>query len=165
MESFFFLAAIIGFALILLGFAGCVIPGLPGTPLAFAALLLLKFANTSTFSVQFLVIMAILNVAVYFLDYLLPFVGAKSFKASRKGIIFSVIGMLIGMFFFPPFGMMLGLLFGAIIGELLAGKAKTEAIKIGLVSFAFSLFAIFIKVILTVIMAYYFTKAVLQNFV
>ncbi|MBK8944741.1 MAG: DUF456 domain-containing protein [Ignavibacteriae bacterium] len=163
MESFFFLAAIIGFGLILLGFAGCIIPGLPGPPLAFAALIVLKLADASIFSVSFLVIMALLNIAVYFLDYLLPFVGAKSFKASRKGIIFSVIGMLIGMFFFPPFGMMLGLLFGAIIGELLAGKAKSEAIKIGLVSFAFSLFAIFIKIILTAVMAFYFTKAVIEN--
>ena len=163
MESFFFIAVIIGFILIFIGFVGCVIPGVPGPPLAYLALLILKFADTSTFSTTFLVIMAILNIAVYFLDSLLPFMGAKSFKASRKGIIFSIIGMLIGMFFFPPFGMMFGLLFGAIIGELLAGKAKTEAIKIGLVSFAFSIFAIIIKIILTGIMAFYFTKAVFQN--
>ena len=163
MESFFFLAVILGIMLILLAFAGCIIPGLPGPPLAYLALLLLKFAEASTFSASFLVIVAFLNIAVYFLDYLLPFMGAKSFKASKKGIVFSIIGMLIGMFFFPPFGMMLGLLLGAILGELLAGKVKSEAVKIGLVTFAFSILGILIKLILTAVIAFYFTTAVLQN--
>jgi hypothetical protein len=108
--------------------------------------------------------MGLITGAVYFLDYLLPIFGAKIFKASKQGIWFSIIGMIIGIFFFPPFGVIIGLLLGAIIGELLAGKAKSEAVKVGLISFLFSLLAILIKITLVGIMAYYFTKGIIENY-
>jgi hypothetical protein len=73
--------------------------------------------------------------------------------------------MLIGMFFFPPFGVILGLLLGAIVGELISGKAKEEALKIGFISFLFSLLSIIIKIIFVSTMAFYFTKSIFQNYV
>lgn len=109
--------------------------------------------------------MAAITVIVFGLDYVLPIFGAKLYKASKQGIWFSVIGMLIGIFFFPPFGMILGLLIGAIIGELISGKAKLEAIKIGFVSFVFSLLAILIKIALVGVMTFYFTKAAIEYFI
>ncbi len=39
--------------------------------------------------------------------------------------------MLIGVFFFPPFGLIIGALTGAIIGELLAGKSESAALRAG----------------------------------
>lgn len=159
MDLIFIGAIILGIILIIAAFIGCIVPALPGPPFAFLALLILKFADSSTFSQNFLIIIAIITVVVYFLDYILPILGAKLFKASKQGIWFSIIGMLIGMFFFPPFGMILGLLLGAIIGELISGKAKAEALKVGIVSFIFSLLAILIKIALVGIMAYYFAKA------
>ncbi len=155
---------ILGYLLIITGFVGCIVPGLPGPPFAFLAIIIIYFYDNSTFSSQFLWIMGLITVGVYFLDYLLPIWGAKIFKASKQGIWFSIIGMLIGIFFFPPFGMILGLLIGAIIGELIAGKAKAEAIKVGVISFLFSLLAIFIKIVLVSVMAFYFTKSVVQYY-
>lgn len=164
MEGLFLLAFVVGVVLIIVGFLGCILPALPGPPFAFLALLILKFANSEIFTTQFLVIMGLVTITVYFLDYILPIFGAKVFKASKQGIWFSIIGMLIGIFFFPPFGMILGLLLGAIVGELVSGKAKREAIKIGIVSFAFSLLAIFIKIVLTAVMAFYFVEATIRNY-
>ena len=69
------------------------------------------------------------------------------------------------MFFFPPFGVIIGLLLGAIIGELISGKAKAEALKIGFVSFVFSLISIFIKIVLVSVMAFYFTMAIFQHYI
>lgn len=158
-------AIILGIGLIILGFVGCLVPALPGPPFAFLSLIILDLAETSIFSSKFLLTMGIITAGVYFLDYILPVFGAKMFKATKQGIWFSIIGMIIGMFFFPPFGMILGLLLGAIIGELIAGKAKLEAVKIGFVSFAFSLLAIIIKIILVSIMAFYFSKAVIQYYI
>ncbi len=164
MEILFILAVIIGTILILIGFIGCIIPALPGPPLAFIALLILKLTDPSVFTTKFMFIIGAITIAVYFLDYILPIMGAKMYKASKQGIWFSIIGMLLGMFFFPPFGMISGLLFGAIIGELISGKAKTEAIKIGFVSFVFSMLAIFIKILLTGVMAFYFIGAVFEYY-
>lgn len=152
---------LLGYILIITAFVGCIIPGLPGPPFAFLSLIAIYLYNNSTFSSQFLWIIGLVTLGVFFLDYLLPIMGAKMFKATKYGIWFSIIGMLIGIFFFPPFGMILGMLFGAIIGELLAGKAKAEAIKVGIISFIFSIFAILIKIALVGIMAYYFTKSVI----
>jgi uncharacterized protein YqgC (DUF456 family) len=109
--------------------------------------------------------MGIITALVYLLDYFLPLIGARLFKASKQGIWFSIIGMLIGIFFFPPFGMIIGLLLGAIIGELISGKAKEEALKVGFVSFVFSIISILIKIFLVGLMAFYFTKAVFQYYI
>lgn len=165
MEFLFIGAIILGIILIIAAFVGCILPALPGPPLAFLALFLLKLVESTTFSSNFLVTMFGLTIIVFALDYVLPIFGAKLYKASKKGIWFSIIGMVIGIFFFPPFGMILGLLFGAILGELLSGKAKAEAVKIGFVSFIFSLFAIFIKISLVAVMAYYFTKAIVNYYI
>jgi len=165
MDILFIGAIIIGMVLIFGAFIGCVLPALPGPPLAFLALFLLKIAEPTTFSTNFLITMFVITLIVFALDYVLPIFGAKLYKASKKGIWFSIIGMILGIFFFPPFGMILGLLLGAIIGELLSGKAKSEAVKIGVVSFLFSLLAIFIKISLVAVMAYYFTKAIIIYYV
>jgi len=158
-------AIILGIILLAAAFLGCIIPAMPGPPFAFLALVIIDLAQSTIFTSNFLLTMGIITAGVYFLDYILPVFGAKMFKASKQGIWFSIIGMLIGMFFFPPFGMIIGLLLGAIIGELIAGKAKAEAIKIGIVSFLFSLLAIFIKLALVSVMAFYFTKAIIQYYV
>jgi hypothetical protein len=126
---------------------------------------LLKLAKPSSFSTKFLIIFGIITLAVFALDYILPIFGARMYNASKKGIWFSILGMVIGIFFFPPFGMILGLLIGAIIGELLAGKAKSEALKVGFVSFLFSLLAIFIKIALVGVMSFYFISAIIQHLI
>ena len=155
---------LLGYILIATAFIGCIIPGLPGPPFAFLALITLYLVDNSIYSSQFLWIMGVITLCVFFLDYLLPILGAKMFKATKQGIWFSIIGMLIGIFFFPPFGMIFGLLMGAILGELIAGKAKDEAIKVGIISFLFSLLAIFVKILLVSVMAFYFTKSVFQYY-
>ena len=165
MDVITLLAVIAGILMILAAFAGCILSALPGPPLGFLALLFLKLADSSVFSTQFIITIGIITALVYLLDYFLPLIGAKLFKASKQGIWFSIIGMLIGMFFFPPFGVIIGLLLGAIIGELISGKAKEEALKVGFVSFVFSIISILIKIFLVGIMAFYFTKAVFQNYI
>lgn len=95
-----------------------------------------------------------LTVLVTVLDYVLPIWGAKVYKASKYGIWGSIIGMIIGVFFFPPWGMILGLLVGAVLGELIAGKQSSEAFKVGFVTFAASIIMIFAKLVLSGIMSF-----------
>lgn len=165
MDILFLAAVITGALLMLAAFAGCVLPALPGPPFGFLALLILKLAEPLTFSSNFLFTIAGITIIVIGLDYILPIWGAKMYKATKMGIWFSIFGMIIGIFFFPPFGMILGLLLGAIIGELASGKAKREALKVGFVSFMFSMLAIIIKLSLVAVMAFFFTKAVFQHYI
>jgi uncharacterized protein YqgC (DUF456 family) len=94
------------------------------------ALILLSIAkNWEPFSSTFLTIMGGLALLVTILDYVVPVVGAKKYGASRLGVWISMIGMLIGVLFFPPWGMLFGAFVGALAGELLAGKKGRKSLQ------------------------------------
>ena len=120
----------LGLIIAIVGLIGCIVPGLPGPPLNLLSLVLLEIATGGTYSLNFYIIWGLITIATIVLDYVFPVFSAKKFKASNYGIWGSVIGMIIGIIFFPPFGMILGLLAGAILGELLSGKKGAEAMKV-----------------------------------
>jgi uncharacterized protein YqgC (DUF456 family) len=138
------------------GVVGCIVPGIPGPPLNFAAIILLKIAFPDQVSWIVLILFGIISLAVTILDYAIPMIGGKLFKASRSGIIGSTIGMLIGIFIFPPFGIFIGLVVGAIVGEIISGKTKIQATKTGAGIFVLSILAMIIKLVVSLIMSLYF---------
>ncbi len=160
MEFWEILIVIVGAVLSLLGIIGCVFPALPGPPLNYIALLVIHFAGIYEFSTRFLVIYLIINIVIQVLDYVLPVYGAKKYGASRKGIWGSVIGIILGFFFFPPFGVILGALIGAVAGELIAGKSESAALRAGMATFIASLIMLVAKLVLAVLMTFYFVKGV-----
>lgn len=147
---------VLGALIAIVGIIGCIIPAIPGPPLNFVSLLILELAIEDAFSVEFYILWGIITIVVTVLDYVLPLFGAKVYKASSYGIWGSIIGMIVGTIFFPPFGMILGLLLGAITGELIAGKAGSEALKVGSVTFITSLLMIIVKLAASGVMTYYF---------
>ncbi|MDD3641420.1 MAG: DUF456 domain-containing protein, partial [Atribacterota bacterium] len=123
---------IIGFILNIIGIIGVIVPALPGVVLNYLALILLYLSRGQTaISIDMLIIFGLLTVSVSVLDYILPFLGAKKYGASRTGIWGAAVGMIIGLLFFPPFGIIFGLLIGAFVGELIAGKDQSQAFKAG----------------------------------
>jgi uncharacterized protein YqgC (DUF456 family) len=54
--------------------------------------------------------------------------------------------------------MILGVLVGAVVGELIAGKNESEALKAGFATFVASLIMIVVKLILSGLMTFYFVK-------
>jgi len=145
-----------GIILSIAGIIGCIIPAIPGPPLNYTALLLLYLYDSEAFSPTFLIITAIITIIITFIDYLLPIFGAKKYGVSKYGIWGSVIGMIFGIFFFPPFGMIFGLFIGAFVGEILFGKEQSEALKAGFISFVLSLTGIVIKLGVSIILTFYF---------
>jgi uncharacterized protein YqgC (DUF456 family) len=152
------LLIILGLLIAVVGLMGCIIPAIPGPPLNFLSLLILELAVDDAFPAEFYFLWGGITIAVTVLDYVLPIMGAKVYKASSFGIWGSIIGMLIGILFFPPFGMILGLFIGAVLGELIAGKEEGEALKIGSVTFFASMLMIFIKLAVSGVMTFYFIK-------
>jgi hypothetical protein len=116
------LLAVLGGLLILGGFAGCILPMLPGPPLAYAALFCVVLGKGWVYSAPELVLLGALTAGVTVVDTLLPVLGAKRYGASRAGVWLSVAGLVVGTFVFPPFGFLVGAFAGALAGELLAGK-------------------------------------------
>ena len=154
---------LLGIIFTILGLLGCVLPVIPGIPLNYAALLILQYAKENpVFSTEFLIKFAVYSIMVFLLEYTLPLFGAKIYGTSKRGIWGAAIGMVMGIFIFPPIGMIFGLFIGAVIGELSAGKETSMALKTGLVTFFGSLFALLIKFSLSSIMAYHFFAAVFR---
>ena len=151
---------LIGFGIVLLiiGILGCILPVIPGPPLNYAGLLLLHFTSKYQFSTKFLILWLIITAVVYALDYVIPAWGTKKFGGSKAGVLGSVIGLVVGLFFFPPFGIIAGPFIGAIAGELLSGKDSAVALKSGLGSFIGFLLGTLLKLIVSGMMTWYFFK-------
>ena len=137
---------VIAFILMLIGIIGCIVPGLPGTPIAYAGLWIAQITERVDFSWQFLLIWGIVTVIISALDYIVPAWGTKRYGGTKWGVWGSTIGVFVGLFA-GPWGVILGPLVGAVIGELLGGKAAQEALRAGWGSFIGILFGTILKLI------------------
>jgi len=147
---------IIGIILILIGIIGSVVPVLPGPPISFVALLLLQFRETAAFTWSFIVWWAVITVIVTVLDYFIPVAGTRRYGGTKSGMIGTFAGLVAGIFIFPPFGLIFGPIVGAWIGEVVGGKAYNEAYRPAFGSFMGFLAGTVLKLIASVVMAYYF---------
>jgi len=149
----------IGLILALAGMIGCILPVIPGPLLSFSALLLLSWTKKwQIFSPSFLIIMGALTTILMVFDYIAPALGAKKFGASKSGLWGSVIGMIIGIFFIPPWGLMLGAFVGALVGELAAGKPGRKALRAGWGILIGNVFGVGIKLAFTAVILFYYVK-------
>ena len=127
---------VFGAICLLLGLAGSILPVLPGPPLSYVGILLLHFTDCVQFSITQLVIWGILVLLTIAADYILPVIGVKKWNGSKWGNIGCIVGMIAGIFIFPPWGIIFGPFVGAVLGELLFAKKKTpEALKAGFGAF------------------------------
>ena len=150
----------LGIVLTVAGIAGCILPFIPGPPLSYLALLTLIAIDENTFTARFLVIWLLVAIGVTLLDYYVPVWGTKKFGGSRKGVWGATIGLIIGIFFFPPFGMIAGPFIGAFVGELIEGKDTQAALRSGFGSFIGFVAGTVMKLTVSIIMAFYFFKAI-----
>ncbi len=147
---------IIGAILIITGFIGAFLPILPDTPLSYAGLILLQFTEPTPFSLWFMIIWALIVIALILIENVMPVWGTKKFGGTSWGVWGSIIGLLTGLFFFPPFGIVAGPLAGAFVGELIGGKESNQAFKAAWGSFLGLLLGTLLNVIATGMMGYYF---------
>lgn len=150
---------ILGSLCMLVGLIGCLLPVLPGPPISYLGLLLLQLTEDTPFSTQFMIIWLGITVVVVVLDYLIPAFVTKKYGGSRWGIAGTMIGLLVGIFIFPPFGIIIGPIVGALIGEALSGKSSEQAMRAAFGSFIGFLFGTFIKLVASSVMIYYFIAA------
>jgi uncharacterized protein YqgC (DUF456 family) len=147
---------IIGSLLVVAGIIGAFVPVIPGTPFSYAALLLMQFTLGAPFTWAFLLLWGVAVGIVTTIDGLIPAEGARRMGGSKYGIYGCLIGGLAGIIFFPPFGIIIGPIVGAFIGELMYGKKSDSAFRSAMGSFVGFLVAMFLKISVSVILAYYF---------
>ena len=153
---------IVAFALLAAGILGSVIPVLPGPPLSFIGLLLLRWSGFGQISFAFILVWAGITAAVTIMDYFLPSLLTKQFGGSRAASIGSFLGLLAGIIFFPPFGMIAGSFLGAYAGELINNRANgAKAFKVALGAFFAFIVGAGAKLIASSLMLVYAVKALL----
>ena len=113
------------------GIAGCVLPILPGAPLAYAGLLLLHFTGLAHFSTAQLIVWLIVVVVLQVVDYITPLLGSKYSGGTSFGNRGCVAGTLLGLFFMP-WGIILGPFLGAVAGEMMGGSDFPHAVRAGI---------------------------------
>ena len=154
------LLIIIGLILALAGMVGCILPVLPGPLLSFCALILLSWIkNWQIFSQTFLMVMSAVTALLIVLDYVAPALGAKKYGASKRGLWGSAIGMIIGIFFIPPWGMIVGAFIGALAGELASGKSGSKALRAGWGILIGNVLGVGLKLAFTAVVLFYYVKA------
>jgi len=155
------LLVILGGLAILAGIVGCVLPFLPGPPVAWLGLLLLHFSAYADLSVKTLLITAGVTLVIILADLLLPVWAAKRSGVSRAARYGVVIGMIAGLFF-GPWGILAGPLAGAFLGELLARRGDADrAWKAAWSAFKGFLFGTGLKLLWCFVMAWWFLRALL----
>ena len=150
---------IIAALLILVGIIGCIVPGLPGVPLAYAGLWIAQATERIDFSWQMLLVWGIVTIVVSILDYVVPAWGTKQFGGTKYGVWGSTIGVFAGMFF-GALGVIIGPLVGAVLGELIGGKEVAEALRAGWGSFIGLLLGTILKLVCCGLMAVALIQAI-----
>ncbi|RKP56313.1 DUF456 family protein [Cohnella endophytica] len=119
-------------ALFAVGLAGAVVPILPGALAIYAAFFVYGwFFSFKPFGFWFWSIETVIVLILFVADYMVTAWGVKKYGGSRASVVGSTIGILIGPFVIPAFGLLIGPLAGAILGELIHGSSMKRSLAVG----------------------------------
>ena len=150
---------VIAVILALAGIVGCFLPVIPGPPLSWGALLLLYFFGNGEMSLKFLLIWLGITIVVTILDYVVPAQFTRLTGGSKAAGRGSLVGLLLGLIFFPPWGMIAGAFLGALLAEIFINRSSiADSVKPALGSFAGFFFGTFIKLVASVLMMWQMFK-------
>ena len=149
------LAVILG----IVGLVGCILPVIPGPPLSWVGMLLVWFTHPDGFTAGLLIAWLVVTVVVTILDYVAPsWITTKTggSKAAGRG---SFVGLILGLVFFPPWGMILGSFLGALLAEVVVnGQNVTDSVKPAFGSFLGFLLSTGLKLTASGVMLFYIIK-------
>lgn len=145
--------------LLLVGIVGSVLPVLPGPPLSWLGLLILKFVPSVSNRISWTVIIVVglLTLLVTILDNVLPIWSTKRTGGNKKVVWGASIGLVAG-FWFGPLGIILGPFVGALMGGLISGTPIMPALKHASGAFIGFFAGIVLKFINLGVLVYYFVK-------
>lgn len=111
---------VLGLILVIAGFAGNILPLLPGIPLLFLGLVLIAWAGDfAQVGAATLVGIGVLGALAMLADFIAGTLGPKAYGASGWAVLGAAIGAIVGMFA-GLVGLLIGPFIGALIGEYLA---------------------------------------------
>lgn len=150
---------VVCFLCVAIGFAGVVLPAIPGPPLVFFGLVAGAAADDfQRVGWWTLALLLLLTCLTFGIDILATALGAKRAGASRLAIVGALVGSLVGLAFGLP-GLLLGPFVGALAGEWYARRDLRQAGKVGLATWLGMLFAAVAKLAILFVMVGIFALA------
>lgn len=163
--TFSILMTVLGALLLAAGFVGCIIPILPGPPIAYLSILLISMAGSwELFPVWLLLTLGIAAIGAAVSDSVLPVTSSRKAGAGKAGVRGSIVGMVIGTLFFPPFGTILGAFVGALAAEMIWRREDSRPLKAALGVFSGTMAAIVVKLAVTGVVTYFFVTGAIHLF-
>lgn len=153
---------ILGVLCLITGLMGCILPFLPGPPVAYLGLVLLHFTDKVQYTTTQLIVWLLIVLVVQVLDYFTPMLGSKYSGGSRWGNWGCIIGTLIGLLVLP-WGVIFGPFLGAVIGELLGNKEFSQALRSGVGSLIGFLLGTFLKFVVCGYFCYQFIVGFIRS--
>jgi uncharacterized protein len=119
---------VIVFLLLTVSLIGIFIPFVPGLLLGWIGFLIyIISADLFSSNITLFVLITFFTLFASFSDTLFSLMGAKMYDSSKYGIIGGVVGLVVGLLVFPPFGLVVGPFVGIYLGEIVGGKNTIEA--------------------------------------
>lgn len=155
---------LLGALLMIVGIIGSVLPVLPGPIMGWFGLLVLHFSKAIPMNYQLLGVTFFIAIIIFFLDYIIPGLGAKKFGGSKKGAAGATIGLIIGLIAPIPLGFVIGAFLGALIGELIHDpKNLKRALRSAFGSFIGFLASVTMKVLVSLVFTVIYIYEVVTN--
>lgn len=146
-------------ALIVLGLAGTVLPLLPGTVLVWGGIVLGAWIDDfARVGMTTVVVVSVLAVLAWAMEYVAGLMGAQKAGASKQALLGAAVGTVVGLFM-GLVGVLFLPLVGAAIGEYVARKDQTRAVKVGVATWVGIMVGLIAKVVLAFIMVGIFVAA------
>ena len=155
---------LLGSLLMIVGIIGSVLPVLPGPIMGWFGLLILHFSKAIPINYQLLGVTFFIAIVIFFLDYIIPGIGAKKFGGSKKGATGATIGLIIGLIAPIPLGFVIGAFLGALIGELIHDpKNLKRALRSSFGSFIGFLASVTMKLLVSLVFTVIYIYEVVTN--
>ncbi len=119
--------------LVVLGIVGSVAPLLPGIPLVLAGVYVYALGTglSGGIGVGHLVVYTLIGGAAIALSWLANVVGVRAAGGSRRAMLGAALGLVAGLVLGGPFGVLVGPFIGAVLFELVGGRATRQALRSG----------------------------------
>ena len=150
---------IIAVILGIVGLVGCILPVIPGPPLSWVGMLLVFLTHPEGMTSGLLIAWLVVAIVVTIIDYIAPsWITTKTggSKAAGRG---SFVGLIVGLLFFPPWGMIIGSFLGALLAEVIfEGRNVTDSVAPAFGSFLGFLLSTGLKMTASGVMLFYIFK-------